>query len=109
MNTWSAGLRGKSIDAAVFVALVALVYAGLAVAVSAGRVSAALPGVDLLLVGYVLWQALCGLDAIPGLVRAVRRWRRDRAAHRLIGVFADYGLVYRRPVSPPSHAAGRAA
>lgn len=46
-------------------------------------------------------------DAVTGARAQVREWRRRDDDELLAETFEDYGLYW--PVSPPSHAAGRAA
>lgn len=100
-----ARIRAKLIDTASVLLVVGLVYAALSVATSAFTMPVPISGDVLVLLGWVMWKTAHGLDSIPGLVAAVRRYRRDREAHAQDGVFADYGVVYRIG-SPPSHAAG---
>jgi hypothetical protein len=56
-----------------------------------------------------MWLASALPPVIGNVLDVVHdlRRRRDDPQH-LNDVFAAYGLVYRRPVSPPSHVAGRA-
>jgi hypothetical protein len=105
----TARLRAKAIDAACLLSVVAVCYAGLAVAVNVLDWPVPASGDVLLPLGWVAWKAGHGLDSVPVLVGAVRRWLRAREAHRTEALHEAYGITYRRIGSPPSHAAGRAA
>lgn len=103
----TARLRAKAIDAALCLLVGAVMYAALAVAVNAMRWPVPASGDVLLPLGWVFWKAGHGLDSLPVLVGAVRRWLRAREAFRVEALHEAYGITYRRIGSPPSHAAGR--
>ena len=66
-----------------------------------------IPSTGMLMFGG-MWLAWALHDVIGNVLDVVHdiRHRRDDP-HHLNDVFEAYGLVYRHPVSPPSHAAGR--
>lgn len=66
-----------------------------------------LPNAMMILIGWV-WFG-CQLPFVARNIAGMVLDRRRREDRDLTDAFEAYGLVYRRPVPPPSHAAGRAA